>query len=179
VPQGYIYFATDTLVISKSDGVSTWTTVLTAVTSDATLTTTDITTNDVSTSKHGFAPKAPSDATQVLLGTGLFGVPAVLAVDAQTGTSYTLVLADGGKLVTLSNGSAIALTVPTNASVAFAVGTQVILAQIGAGQVTVAGAGGVTVSSRGAALKIAGQYGMATLVKTATDVWLLSGDVTT
>ena len=61
----------------------------------------------------------------------------------------------------------------------YAIGTQILLAQLGAGQVTVAGAGGVTVNSRGAALKIAGQYGIATLVKTATDTWLFTGDVTT
>jgi hypothetical protein len=224
VPQGALYFATDTLVISKSDGVSTWTTVMTAAASDATLATTDITTNDVSstkhgfapkspadatkfmngaatpayalvkdsdlstsdittndvsTSKHGLAPKAPNDATQVLLGTGAFGILAVLAVNTQTGTTYTLVLTDAGKVVTLSNASGITLTVPTNASVAYATGTTIALAQLGAGQVTVAGAGGVTVSSRGAALKIAGQYGMATLLKTGTDAWILSGDITT
>lgn len=102
-----------------------------------------------------------------------------LALNAQTGTTYTLVLADAGKLVTLSNASAITLTVPTNASVAYAIGTSILLAQLGAGQVTVAGAGGVTVSSRGAALKIAGQYGAATLIKIATDTWLLTGDITT
>jgi hypothetical protein len=110
-------------------------------------------------------------------GTAILNTP--VAANAQTGTTYTLVLADAGKLVTLSNASAITLTVPTNASVAYATGTQILLAQIGAGQVTVAAAGGVTVSSRGSALKIAGQYGMATIVKTATDTWILSGDITT
>jgi len=105
--------------------------------------------------------------------------PAVITINAQTGTTYTLVLTDAGKLVTLSNASAITLTVPTNASVAYTTGTQILLAQLGAGQVTVAAAGGVTVSSRSAALKIAGQYGAATLIKTATDTWLLTGDIST
>lgn len=122
----------------------------------------------------GFSLLADSSQT-----TGLkWGLP-VLLVNTQTGTTYTLVLGDGGKLVTLSNAGAVTLTVPTNASVAFPVGTSVLLAQLGAGQVTVAGAGGVTVNSRGAALKIAGQYGAATLVKTATDTWFLTGDITT
>ncbi len=180
VPQGFLYFATDTLVVSKSDGVSTWTTILTAVTSDASLSVTDITTNNVSASAHGFAPKAPGDATQVMLGaTGAWGILSALAVDTQTGTTYTLVLGDAGKMVTLNNASSIALTVPTNASVAYATGTNILLVQLGAGQVTVAGAGGVTVNSRGAALKIAGQYGAATLIKTASDTWILTGDVTT
>jgi hypothetical protein len=56
-----------------------------------------------------------------------------LALNAQTGTTYTPVLADNGKLVTLSNASAITLTVPTNASVAYATGAQINIQQIGAG----------------------------------------------
>jgi hypothetical protein len=112
--------------------------------------------------------------------TGLkWAAPATLAANTQTGTTYTLVLGDAGKLVTLNNAASIALTVPTNASVAYPVGSTILLAQLGAGQVTVAGAGGVTVNSRGAALKIAGQYGAATLIKTGTDTWVLTGDITT
>jgi hypothetical protein len=110
-------------------------------------------------------------------GTAILNAP--LSANTQTGTTYTLVLADASKLVTLSNASAITLTVPANSSVAYPAGTQILLAQLGVGQVTVAAAGGVTVSSRGTALKIAGQYGMATLVKTGTDTWILSGDITT
>ena len=102
-----------------------------------------------------------------------------VATNAQTGTSYTLALADAQALVTLNNGSAIALTVPTNASVAFPLGTSIIIAQLGAGQVTVGGAGGVTVNSRGAALKLNAQYAAATLVLYAADTWVLSGDTTT
>jgi hypothetical protein len=97
--------------------------------------------------------------------------------DAQTGTTYTLVLADDGKIVTLSNASAITLTIPTNASVAFPVGAEVDLAQLGAGQVTVAAAGGVTLNSYQSKVAIAGQYAAATLKKTATDTWLLVGNL--
>src|SRR5687768_14400082 len=86
----------------------------------------------------------------------------------QTGTTYTLVLTDAGKVVGLTNAGAITLTVPPNSSVAFPVGTTVGLRQGGAGQVTVTPGSGVTINSRGAALKIAGQYGHATLIKTAT-----------
>jgi hypothetical protein len=101
-----------------------------------------------------------------------------LALNTQT-TSYTLVLGDAGQLVGMNVASANNLTVPTNASVAFPVGTTVLLRQAGAGQTTVVAAGGVTVSSRGAALKLAGQYAYATLAKVATDTWELSGDITT
>ena len=98
-----------------------------------------------------------------------------LTLNAQTGTTYTLVLADAHKLVTLSNASAISLTVPTNASVAFDIGDQVNLLQLGAGQVTVGGAG-VTLRSQGSKLKLNGQYSTATLVKIGTDEWVLLGN---
>jgi hypothetical protein len=98
-----------------------------------------------------------------------------LTLNAQTGTTYTLVLADAHKLVTLSNASAITLTIPTNASVAFEIGDQVNLLQLGAGQVTVGGAG-VTIRSEGSKLKLKGQYATATCVKIGTDEWVLLGN---
>ena len=98
-----------------------------------------------------------------------------LTLNAQTGTTYTPVLADNGKLVTLSNASAITLTVPTNASVAYAVGAQINIQAIDAGQVTVAGDTGVTVNGTGTKLRV--QWSAATLVKVATDTWTLIGDI--
>lgn len=97
-------------------------------------------------------------------------------LNAQTGTSYTLVLADAGKIVTLSNAAAIALTVPLESSVAYAIGTSIDLAQLGAGQVTVAGAGGVTVNAT-PGLNLRAQYSAATLIKIASNSWLLVGDL--
>lgn len=98
-----------------------------------------------------------------------------LAINAQTGTTYTPVLADNGKLVTLSNASAITLTVPTNASVAYATGAQINIQAIGAGQVTVVGDTGVTVNGTGTKLRT--QWSAATLVKLGTDSWTLIGDI--
>ncbi len=98
-----------------------------------------------------------------------------LTLNAQTGTTYTLVLTDNGRLVTLSNAAAITLTVPLNSSVAFATGAVVNIQQIGAGQVTVAGASGVTVTGTGTKLRT--QYSAAALVKTGTDSWTLIGDL--
>ena len=103
-------------------------------------------------------------------------VVAQSTLNAQTGTSYTTVLADASKLVTLSNASAITLTIPANSSVAYPVGTKIDLAQLGAGQVTVAGAGGVTVNAT-PGLKFIAQYSAATCIKTATDTWLLVGNL--
>ena len=92
------------------------------------------------------------------------------------GSSYTTVLNDQSKLVTLTNGSAITLTIPANSSVAYPIGTQIDLAQLGAGQVTIAGASGVTVNSA-SGLKLRDQYSAASCIKTATDTWLLVGDL--
>lgn len=101
--------------------------------------------------------------------------PANIDISVQTGTTYTLVLTDASDLVTLNNASAIALTVPTNASVAFATGAQVNIQQIGAGQVTVAGDTGVTVNGTGT--KLRAQWSAATLLKTGTNTWTLIGDL--
>lgn len=98
-----------------------------------------------------------------------------LSLNAQTGTTYTLVAADSGKLVTLSNAGSITLTVPPSV---FAVGEQINIAQTGAGQVTFAQGAGVTINSTGAAPtapKIAKQYGAATVICTASNTFLVIG----
>ena len=95
--------------------------------------------------------------------------------NAQTGTTYTLVLTDVAKVISLTNAASITLTIPTNASVAFPTGTQILLYQGGAGQVTVGGAG-VTIRSQGTKLKMYGQYAVAGLLKVGTDEWVLFGN---
>jgi len=103
---------------------------------------------------------------------------AALQLNAQTGTTYTLVLGDAAKTITLTNASAITLSVPTNASVAFAVGTQILLYQGGAGQVTVSAVtpGTTSIRSNGSKTKINGIYGVVCLMKLATDEWVLFGN---
>ena len=103
-------------------------------------------------------------------------------INSQTGTTYTLVLADHGKYITASNASAITVSIPTNASVAIPVGASIDLIQIGAGQVTVqaANSGTTTVYSTGAtaaAPKTRVQYSAMTLKKIATDTWHVIGDI--
>ena len=95
--------------------------------------------------------------------------------NAQTGTTYTLALTDAAKVVSLTNASPITLTIPTNATIAFPIGTQILLYQGGAGQVTVGGAG-VTIRSQGSKLKINGQYAVTGLLKVATDEWVFFGN---
>ena len=103
------------------------------------------------------------------------GLVAPLQINAQTGTTYTFVLADAGKMVTSSNGSAQTLTVPPNSSVAYATGTQIIVQAIGSGTATLAEGSGVTINSKDSNKDIDGQYAAATLIKTATDAWSLIG----
>jgi hypothetical protein len=105
-----------------------------------------------------------------------------LALNAQTGTTYTFVLTDNGKLVTASNGSAQTYSIPTNASVAYPTGTQINIIQIGAGQVTINAvtSGTTTIASTGAtatAPKLRAQYSSATCIKVATDTWYVIGDI--
>jgi hypothetical protein len=92
--------------------------------------------------------------------------------------SYTLVIADAGKLVETNVASANNLTVPANSSVPFGIGTQILLAQYGAGQTTVVADTGVTIRSSGGKLKLSAQYSGATLVKIGTNEWYLFGDIT-
>jgi len=106
-----------------------------------------------------------------------------IVVNTQTGTTYSLVLADAQKLVTLSNAGAITVTIPSNSSVALPVGTTILLAQYGAGQVTVVGASSptaVTVVSTGATSNspvTRTQYSTAALIQISTDNWLVAGDI--
>ena len=69
------------------------------------------------------------------------------------------------------------LTVPTNASVPLAVGTQIMVVQQNTGPTTIAPAGGVTLNSAGGLLNLASQYSAATLVKRAVDEWYVFGDL--
>jgi hypothetical protein len=114
---------------------------------------------------------------------GTVSASAALAFNAQTGTTYTFVLADAdNKLVTASNAAAQTYSIPTNATTAFPIGTQINLIQIGAGQVTIQAAtsGTTTVVSTGAtaaAPKCRAQYSAVTLVKRDTDSWYVIGDI--
>jgi hypothetical protein len=100
----------------------------------------------------------------------------LIVTNRQT-ASYTLVLGDADKLVEMNVGSANNLTVPLNSSVAFATGTQILLAQYGAGQTTIVATSGVTIRSNGAKLKLNAQYSGATLIKIDTNEWYLFGDI--
>lgn len=96
------------------------------------------------------------------------------ATNTQT-ASYTLVLTDDGKIVTISNASANTLTVPPNSSVAFTIGTRIEIIQLNAGQCTITAGAGVTINGT-PGLKTRAVYSVVTLIKRDTNTWLLFGD---
>ena len=102
---------------------------------------------------------------------------AMIAIRASTAVSSTAVLADDGKLVTMSNASANTFTVPPNSSVAFGIGTQINIAQLGAGSTSIVAGAGVTLNSAGTKLTLDAQYAVATVVKTDTNTWFAVGNL--
>jgi len=101
---------------------------------------------------------------------------AIIAINAQTGTTYTAQASDVGKLLTLSNAAAIALTIPPSV---FAVGDQINIMQGtgGSGVVTITAGVGVTLNSNGAKLKTNGQYAVATVLCIASNTFVVLGNL--
>jgi hypothetical protein len=105
-------------------------------------------------------------------------------INPQTGTSYTFAISDGGSIVTTNNASANTFSIPTNASVAFAIGTSINIVQIGTGTTTIQAttSGTTTVASNAAtstAPKLRTQYSSATAIKISNspEVWYVVGDI--
>lgn len=100
-----------------------------------------------------------------------------LAFNAQTGTTYTLVAADSGKLVTSSNAAAIVITIPPSV---FAAGEQINVQSIGVGLTSFVAGSGVTVTSTGATsaapiLRV--RFSACTIICTASNVFTVIGDL--
>lgn len=152
----------------------------TAITADLSTAQT-LTNKDLTSGTNTFPSSlATLTGTETLTNKSLTSPKVNLGINAQTGTTYTTVLDDNGKLITLTNASAIAVTIPLNSSVAYPVGAQLNFAQLGAGQVTVSGSGGVTIVSTGATAstpKARAQYSTLTAVQTSTDNWIVMGDI--
>lgn len=116
------------------------------------------------------------------VGNGFDSALGQVTLNAQTAT-YTAVLTDNrNKLVTMSVGSANDFLIPTNASVAFPIGSVINVIQIGAGQTTIKAvtSGTTTISSTGAtatAPKLRAQFSAASCIKVATDTWYVIGDI--
>ena len=102
-------------------------------------------------------------------GTSISGFDAT--INDQTGTAYTLLASDNGKVVVLNNGSAVTVTVPSGLGVGF----NCSFVQKGAGQVSFS-ASSTTIYNRQSHTKINGQYGVASIVAYVADVFVLAGD---
>lgn len=138
---------------------------------------------DFTSAGRALVDDADASAQRTTLGLGTASTaasgdffPTAQTVNAQTGTTYTPVAGDVNKLVTLSNASAITLTLPQDSDVTVAVGAHIDFAQIGAGQVTVAAGTGATVNAT-PGLKFRSQYSVVSAVKRAANTWLLAGDL--
>jgi len=101
----------------------------------------------------------------------------IVALNTQAGTAYTAALTDVGRLVNFTSGTAIAFTIPANATVAFAVGDQINIFQAGTATVTITPAATVTIRSSGAKLKTNDQFSVATCIKIDTNEWIALGNL--
>lgn len=114
--------------------------------------------------------------------TYIMNVKGILDVGVLTNrrtASYTLAIDDSTKIVEMNVASSNNLTVPPNSTVAFPIGTQVMVSWYGVGQPTIVAGSGVTLRSTGGALKIAERYSVVTLIKIATNEWYVVGNLTT
>ena len=110
-------------------------------------------------------------------GTGIAWAAAAstdLTLNAQTGTTYSVVFSDKNKLITLNNSNSITVTIP---AATFTTGQQINFLQLGAGQVTFQGDGTSTIVSN-PGVKSRAQYSIATAICIATNTFLLTGDIT-
>jgi hypothetical protein len=104
--------------------------------------------------------------------------PVSVPVSTKTGTAnYTLQLSDSHSVILLNTTASMSVVVPTNAAVAFEIGTQINVTRLGGTDVSVSPASGVTIRSSGSRYALSQQYATATLIKIDTDTWLLAGDL--
>jgi len=102
----------------------------------------------------------------------------VITVNAQTGTAYTPGTAQVGQLISLLNAAGGTVTIPANATTAFAIGDQLNFMNLGTATYTFAPGGTAVIRSAGTALKLSTQYAVCTVLKFDTDAWVMVGNVT-
>lgn len=97
------------------------------------------------------------------------------SINEQSGTSYTLVADDFGKMIKFTNPGSITLTIPPNSSVQFDVGDEILILLDSIGTLSVAGGSGVTVNSEGGVTTLTSRYSLARIIKLGSDSWILTG----
>jgi hypothetical protein len=104
------------------------------------------------------------------------GVSDIRIPSNQKTSSYTLILSDVGKMVEMGVSTSNAVTVPPDSSVAFPVGSQIVIVQTGIGQTTITPGSGVTVNGT-PGLKLRTQWSSASLIKRSSNTWIAFGDL--
>lgn len=132
---------------------------------------------DVSGATLNVADNAIAQAKIIGLVAALASIKTTSELATVSGSTYTISLADAGKTMLMSNASSTTLTIPTNTSVAFPVGTKIDFLQIGSGMITFTPASGVTMGSENSMTKLNAQYSAASLIKIDTNAWALVGNL--
>lgn len=126
--------------------------------------------------------------TSVVTGSGQLALPLnsdviagrsyvdTVSINTQS-ASYILALSDAGKIIETNTSSANTVTIPTNLTQQFPIGTSLDIFQYGTGQTTLVPAVGVVVRASGNKLKLTGQYSAASLYKRDTNEWVIMGDL--
>lgn len=173
--QGEFGYESDTSKFKVGDGSTSWSTLSYAVggLSEATASATYL---SISDAVDTYLPISAS-SNYLFASTASVTYAPLNISEVEKTTDFSLTLTDAGKLLRVNSASAVAVTVPVNASAAFTIGTTVLLYRAGSEPVTISGAAGVTIRSLNSASAISGQYGQASLIKRDTDEWLLAGNI--
>lgn len=132
-------------------------------------------TNDTTLIQDGQAAGSITPADIRIMNNSLAGI---FAPTAKT-SNYTVVLADRGTCLEMNSSSALTFFIPTNASVAFDLGTVIEFCQIGTGQVSItATTPGTTTLRTASSATTRAQWSHVSVRKRATDEWVVSGDLT-
>jgi hypothetical protein len=182
---GEMGFETDTLRMKIGNGSTAWTSL-----SYVTYTAAAAVATWLATPSSANLAAAVTDETgsgALVFGTSPTLTTPIINIGQNTPTfttnAYTLVLGDAYEVLLASNGAtAGTINIPTNATAAFATGTQITIIQTGSGQLTITATtpATTTILSTGATAaspKLRAQYSSATLIKTGTDTWYVVGDL--
>jgi len=118
----------------------------------------------------------PNDPTKVLYANGQWAVPVMAGVNQRT-ASYTLTLPDNNGLVEMNVAAANQVTIPPDSTASFPLGSEVTIAQFGAGQTQIVAGSGVTLRGYNNNFRLAGQSAVAAVIKRAANDWYAAGNL--
>lgn len=145
-----------------------WSPTVSINSATASVTFANVTSKPTTLSGYGITDALPASASSNF-------APLTILTNSQTGTSYTLALSDAGKIIEMNNAAANLVVIPLNSTVAFPTGTKIDIIQTGAGATSASIVSGVTLNSEAGKRTVNAQWQAATLVKRATDTWVMIG----